>query len=208
MTGGAPQDAREPLIVALHGLGDRPDHFVSVFEGFATPARVVAPHSATRYSDGYSWFEFRRSDPDFSAPGIGRAADEVADFARAVAKSRPTAGKPIVMGFSQGGALSFALAAMHSDVVDATFPIGGWFPPALWPAKKPAPSASIVAFHGTADTTVPVARMRPGAARLAELGFSIDVREFDGVGHTISEPEHRELFDELAKACERERRAP
>jgi phospholipase/carboxylesterase len=178
-----------------------------MFDGFPTPARVIAPHSATRYSDGYSWFEFRRSDPDFSAPGIGKAADELADFARAVAARRPTTGKPIVVGFSQGGALSFALGALHSDVVGAAFPIGGWFPAALWPARKPDVSAPIVAFHGAADTMVPLSRMRPGASRLAGLGFSVDVREFEGIGHTISEPERRALFDELTKACERARQA-
>ena len=60
---------------------------------------------------------------------------------------------------------------------------------------------------GTADSLVPIARMRPGASRLAELGFSIDVRELEGVGHTIPPAERVALFEALAKACERERKA-
>lgn len=208
MTGGAPLEAREPLVLAIHGLGDRPEGFVGLFEGFAAPARVIAPHSQTKYADGYSWFDFRRGDPDFSAPGIRIAAESLARFVRSVAARRPTAGKPIVVGFSQGGALSFALAALHGEGFAEAFPIGGWFPSALWPARKPDQAPPIVAFHGTADPLVPLARMRPGAARLAELGFSVDVREFDGIGHTISAAERRAIFDELAKACDRERRAP
>jgi phospholipase/carboxylesterase len=207
MTGGAGAEEREPLVIALHGLGDRPESFVRMFEGFAPPARIVAPHSATAYYDGYSWFPFHRSDPDFSAPGIAKAAEQLARFATGVAKKRPTAGKPIVTGFSPGGALSFALAARHAETFAAAFPLSGWFPAAIWPTEKPRGAPPIVAFHGTADSLVPITRMRPGAKRLAELGFSIDVRELEGVGHTIPAAERTALFDALGKACERERGA-
>jgi phospholipase/carboxylesterase len=207
MTGGAGAEEREPLVIALHGLGDRPESFVRVFDGFATPARVVAPHSATAYYEGYSWFPFRKDDPDFSAPGIASAAEQLARFAAGIAKKRPTAGRPIVTGFSQGGALSFALAARHPESLGAAFPLSGWFPAALWPAEKPRKAPPIVAFHGTSDALVPITRMRPGAARLAELGFSVDVRELDGVGHAIPAAERKALFDVLGKACERERGA-
>jgi len=205
MTGGATPESREPLVIALHGLGDRPERFVGVFEGFPTMARIVAPHSKTQYYEGYSWFDFRREDPDFSAPGIRKAADDVAAFATSVASRRPTIGKPIVVGFSQGGAIGFALAALHPDAISAAFPIGGWFPAALWPGHPVRGAPPIVLFHGTADPVVPVARMRPGAARLSELGFSVEVREFSGVGHAIPEQVQRALFDALAKACEHER---
>lgn len=208
MSGGARPEEREPLVIALHGLGDRPENFVHAFDGFATAARIVAPHSATAYYDGYSWFPFRKSDPEFSAPGIAKAAEQIAAFARSISKTRPTAGKPIVTGFSQGGALSYALAARHADTFGAAFPLSGWFPAAIWPTEKPRDAPPIVAFHGTEDQMVPISRMRPGAARLSELGFSIDVRELPGVGHTISETERAALFDALTKACERERRAP
>jgi phospholipase/carboxylesterase len=205
MTGGAGAEDREPLVIALHGLGDRPESFVRVFDGFAAPARVVAPHSATAYYDGYSWFPFRKGDPDSSAPGIANAAEQLERFAAGVAKKRPTAGRPIVTGFSQGGALSFALAARHPDSFSAAFPLSGWFPPALWPTEKPRNAPPIVVFHGTADSLVPINRMRPAATRLAELGFTIDVRELDGVGHAIPQAERLALFEALAKACERER---
>lgn len=207
MTGGAGRDDVAPLVIALHGLGDRPEHFVHVFDGFPAAARVVAPHSNTPYSDGYSWFDFRPSDPDFSAPGIARAATTLAAFANAMSRRRPTVGKPIVVGFSQGGALSFALAALHPEAVGAAFPMSGWFPALLWPAQKPDRAPPIVAFHGTADHVVPIERMRPGASRLASLGYSIDVREFDGVGHAVPEPVRAAMFGALSEACEHERRA-
>jgi phospholipase/carboxylesterase len=208
MTGGARLDEREPMVVALHGLGDRPESFVGLFDGFATAARVIAPHSETAYYDGYSWFEFRRSDPDFSAPGIAATAERLARFLTAVARRRPTLGKPIVVGFSQGGALSFALAALHPGVVGGAFPLSGWFPRTIWPAAKADGAPPIVAFHGTADTMVPITRMRLGATRLSELGYSVDVREFDGVGHAIPPPVRAALFEGLAKACERARTEP
>jgi phospholipase/carboxylesterase len=124
-----------------------------------------------------------------------------------MATKRPTTGKPIVTGFSQGGALSFALAARYPQSFAAAFPLSGWFPAALWPTEKPQGAPPIIAFHGTADSLVPITRMRPGAKRLAELGFSIDVRELEGVGHTIPAAERTALFDALARACEGQRGA-
>jgi phospholipase/carboxylesterase len=204
-TGGADKNAPLPLVIALHGLGDRPEHFVALFDGFRVPARVVAPHSATSYGDGYSWFPFRVGDPDASAPGIAAAADALAPFIEAVARERPTLGRPIVTGFSQGGALSYALAVRHPEAVAAAFPAGGWISASLVPPRKPASAPPILAVHGTADPLVPIERARASAARLAAVGFSIDLREFEGVGHGIPGPVRDTLFAALGEACERER---
>src|SRR4051812_16602779 len=55
-TGHARSTDPLPLVIALHGLGDNPRSFLGAFDGFPHDARVVAPHSATPYSDGYAWF--------------------------------------------------------------------------------------------------------------------------------------------------------
>ncbi len=60
--------------------------------------------------------------------GILRAAAALAAAIERVAAERPTRGKAIVTGFSQGGALTFALALHHPRVVGAAFPMGGWVP--------------------------------------------------------------------------------
>ncbi len=201
-TGDVHGDEPAPLIVALHGLGDTPESFVGIFDGFPADARVVAPHSASRYSRGWAWFPPRGPPPsDDSASDIAAEADVVADFVDRVARARPTVGKPILMGFSQGGALTFAVGVRHPGSIGAAFPVGGWLPHALWPSTLPKDAPPIVAFHGTVDARVPLSGTRLAAARLAALGFAMDLREFDGVGHGIPLVVRQALWGELAKAC-------
>src|SRR4051794_4871298 len=90
MVGGAPPDDAAPMIVALHGLGDRPENFVAIFGEFRTRARVVAPHSHDAYGDGFAWFAPFGPTSDEAAPAMAKAADEVADFAEKAAKAWPT----------------------------------------------------------------------------------------------------------------------
>ena len=44
-TAGAKQGDDVPLIIAVHGLGDKPAHFVSPFEDLPFKARVVLPRA-------------------------------------------------------------------------------------------------------------------------------------------------------------------
>jgi phospholipase/carboxylesterase len=204
LTGGARAEEKLPLIVAIHGLGDRPDAFVEVLSGFSVKARLVVPYGLEAWGDGFSWFPIGAlDDPPRLAEGTSRAADRLAAMIEAITKAHPTAGKPIVTGFSQGGMLSFTLAVKHPEVVGAAFPVGGLIAlplvPASWPTVAERPP--ILAFHGDADQRVPVARARETVARLAAIGFEAKLHEHPGVGHTIPPAMRRELLGALADAA-------
>jgi phospholipase/carboxylesterase len=206
-TAGAARDAALPLVVALHGLGDRPEHFIGLFEDFPVQARIIAPHSRSPYGEGFAWFAPVGPMSDESAPAMASAADDVARFALEAARARPTLGKPIITGFSQGGALSYAVAARHPDAVAASVPISGWLPPPLWPPTLPHDPPPIFAFHGTADSRVPLERDRAGADALEKVGFKVQLRVSEGVEHAIPPPVKQLVFAALATACDEQRRA-
>jgi phospholipase/carboxylesterase len=201
-TGGLAANARAPLIVAFHGLGDRPENFAGLFRNFPVPARVVLPHSATPHDSGFSWFDFRMGDPDFSAPFIAETADRLATFIAELGRRPTTLGKPIVTGFSQGGALSFALYARHPELIAAAYPLSGWLPPSLVPGARPAGDLPpLIAFHGTADPVVPIAHARTAVGALVALGFPATLREFEGVEHAVPEPVQAALYDALESSA-------
>ena len=157
MTGKAKRDARVPTIVAIHGLGDRPRNFRALFVGLAKPARILLFRAPNAYEGGgWSWFPLRARDPDVEAvsAGIAKAADQLAESLRAYMAEHPGDGPFIVTGFSQGGMLTFTLAARHPDLVLEAIPVGGWLPPPLWPESAPEPSPPITALHGTDDSAV------------------------------------------------------
>lgn len=188
--GGAP-DAAMPMLVLIHGLGDRPrrDWFGGA-EAIDVPLRLIMPQAPTPYHDGYAWFPFRARDDDPAAlaRGITAAAERLARSIDLLRARRPTLGRPIVAGFSQGGMLSYALALQRPELVALSHPISGMLPEPLWPASKPAGTRypRIAAMHGDADELVPIAAARALTRRLRELGHEVELREFAGVGHTIT----------------------
>ena len=55
-TGQAPTpNVPPPLIVALHGLGDVPEHFIQVLRALPLRARVAAARAPTPFAQGYAW---------------------------------------------------------------------------------------------------------------------------------------------------------
>jgi phospholipase/carboxylesterase len=188
VVGGAQADDRLPMVVMIHGLGDRPESFLELLAGSKTPARLVLPRGFDAHGGGWAWFPYRRgAEPQQVADGIRNAGDKVAAALAELATKRPTAGKPVISGFSQGGMISFAVAALHPGAVSAAFPLSGMLPGPLRPtAPASGPTPPIVAFHGDDDRMVPIAPARDTVAALKAHGWTAELREAPGVGHTVT----------------------
>jgi phospholipase/carboxylesterase len=209
-----------PMIVAIHGLGDHPDNFRHLLDEFHEPVRLILPRGLDAVPEGgFSWFPLRARDPDVEALSLGirQAADRIAEGIRALSSSRPTLGKSIVTGFSQGGMLTFTLAVHHPDVVGHAVVVGGWLPPPLLPAVPPRKASGaegepsrppIVALHGTADAAVPFPPTQQAIEALVERGIAVELLPYEGAGHMISELMLRDLLDRLGDAVLAERRRP
>lgn len=192
VTRGASAESRLPMLVALHGLGDSAQNFADAFRGLDTPLRLVVLQAPTPYVDGFSWFELH-GDRDAVGPGIAAAADRVVAMVRWLERERPTRGKPMVTGFSQGGAISYALAARYPGDFSAAFPLGGWLPPDLRPSKTDAPP-KIIGFHGSQDVRVSIADGRAAVSAFKDAWGDAQLVEDPEAGHTISPTLRLALF--------------
>jgi len=189
LTGGATADQPLPLLVAIHGMGSRPERFAGAFENMAVPARVIlplAPHPTA--SGGGSWFGFRVDDPDREAFGrrVYEAADQVVDLMSWAEGAFPTCGEPVITGFSQGGMVSFAVAATWPDAIGAAVPVGGDMALTLVPVAAPADPPPVIAFHGDADEVVPIGPVREAVGALDAAGYDAALHSYADVGHSIS----------------------
>lgn len=183
--GGAIAGQPAPLLVAIHGLGDRPEAFVRLVESLDTPAHVVVPAGFDPWGPGRSWFDIRQGDAARAA-GIAAAADRLAEWLAARRQQADVKGPVVVTGFSQGGMLSFAIAVRHPSLVDAALPIAGMLPDSLLPQSPAAASRpQIIDFHGTADTRVPYDAGKSTVEQLQARGWDAELRSFEGVGHQI-----------------------
>ena len=205
MTGGARPDERVPMIVGLHPMGGDPADFLHVLRRYRRRARLILPYGHP--SGGmYVWYNSVRDD--VAAPVVTGETDRIAAALVALVAARPTVGKPLVTGFSQGGIMTFALAVTHPDALAGAFPIGGLLPPSLYPSAalssqpRPATLPPVMAFHGASDLAVPTEGARASIAELRSAGYTAELREYVGVEHDISDEEEGEILERIGRAAD------
>ena len=191
--GAAKPNEKLPLLLVIHGLGDKPHHgwLEAIDVDSKIRARMILPQAPTPHGSGFSWFPYRAGTLDQAelARGISAAAERLARMLEVLQTQRPTRGKAVVSGFSQGGMLSYALAFSHPELVAYALPISGMLPGQLWPVAA-APAGVVYpplrALHGTADTVVRFAVDDELVKRLRELGYTAELVPFAAVPHAIT----------------------
>lgn len=190
--GGANPNEKLPLMIVIHGLGDKPHHdWVRAIDvGSNVKVRMILPQAPTPHGTGFAWFPYRAAGLDQAAlaEGIGAAAERLTRMIEVLQKQRATRGRAVVTGFSQGGMLSFAVVLARPDLVECAVPISGMLPAPLWPSGAPHAGGfpRIRALHGDADTVVPFEADRRLIERLRELGYPAELATFEATGHTIT----------------------
>ena len=169
-------------VIWLHGLGADGHDFEPIVPHLGLPAtlgvRFVFPHAPAipvTINGGYvmpAWYDIlemnleRRVDSSqlrASAAAIDRL------IARERARGVP-AGRIVVAGFSQGGAVAYEVALRHPEALGGLLALSSYFATAdsivLSAANRALP---ILICHGSADSVVPEALGRASGQRLRDL---------------------------------------
>lgn len=170
-----------PMIIALHGHGDTPDHFFdTLLKSFPLQARFIVPRGPIDYPgiglSGRAW----PSDVD----GIRTYGDALADALSVLKDEYSTSGKPIALGFSGGATMAYYLASSHANAFSHIFPLAGSLPAALDGNDLPSTenTAQITAFHGMKDQVIGLNRGQAAVAMLKKRGLKAKLVTLDG-GH-------------------------
>lgn len=174
-TGDAGSKDRLPLLVALHGNGDTAAHFFdTALNQLSVPARVVLIKGPLPYGTGKAW---PWSPEDFGT--YGEAVHEAVDE---LARRHPTAGKPVLLGFSGGAMMAWYQAALHGESYSSVFAISGRLSEEQLGGAVVASDAAVHAWHGRGDSVVPVGGGKHAARMLRDAGTDVRFHEFEG-GH-------------------------
>jgi phospholipase/carboxylesterase len=189
-------DETSPLVVAVHGMGDRPDRWIDDWKTFPAKVQIALPRAFEPYGDGFSWFAFKdgMTDEQFGA-AVGAAEARLWRGIAHLAKNR----RVIVTGFSQGGILSFAMAARHANEIVHAFPVAGACPGPILP-KSGTRAAPVLAFHGTEDQVLQIKWSRETVHAFTESGNTAELREYPGVGHQLPPAIRKDLWDAIQMA--------
>lgn len=189
-------DEASPLVVAVHGMGDKPDNWIEPWRTFPGKAQIALPRAFTRYGEGWSWFDLRDGMTDAElGEAVGAAEEKLWKGIASLAGPR----RVLVTGFSQGGILSFAMAARHEGKVAKAFPVSGSCPGPLLPKNK-AKTAPLVAFHGTADPVLAFKWGEGAVNAFKEQGNDAVLRAYPGVPHAITAEMRADLYREITTA--------
>ncbi len=206
--GDADFDDALPLVVLLHGRGDRPRLPGGPFASIPISMRLIIPQAPVPLGEGFTWISvsITHNRHDLLAAQLRRRADHLAALINTLKQTRPTLGRPIVAGFSQGGMLSFTLALHRPDAVGFALPNAGWVPPDLMPTEPVDPElrVPIRAVHGSADPIVPMKPTEQVMQRLGELGWDVEFVTYAGVEHVMSPAMNEQFESWLEDALERE----
>ncbi len=179
----APRGEKLPVILFLHGIGQRGEGGFVPAEGGAramiksymekVPAIVVLPQcQRNRY-----W-----SDPEMERMALAAADGAATEFGG-------DAERMYLIGVSMGGYGAWHLASQSPGKFAAIVPICGGSP--RRDGERFAPIARRVGqtptwvFHGADDPVVPVSESRQMVAALKALNGNVRYNEYAGVGHNV-----------------------
>lgn len=178
-----------PLVVFLHGMGDRGRDNESqlvngVSELFASdatmdqfPAVVIAPQCP----DGEDLNEASWSNWNDEVPAITKPTRLVLEIVEAMREEFTIdADRMYIGGLSMGGFGTWDVILEHPDLFAAAFPICGGADPQK--AERIA-GLPLWVFHGAKDETVPPRFSRDMVRAIQEAGGHPGYCEYPGVGH-------------------------
>jgi predicted peptidase len=179
------EDAARPLVVFLHGAGERGSDVAKVAShgipleierGKNFPFVAISPLCPS----GQNWNE------------LGGALTELLD--EVVATFKIDERRVYLTGISMGGFGAWHLAATTPNRFAALVPIAGGGDPSTAEALRSLPTW---AFHGDQDNVVPASKTQGMVDALTALGAPIKLTLYPGVGHDswTQTYENPELYD-------------
>lgn len=188
---------RYPLVVGLHGHGGRGDEFFTPAPMFAGAgviyAVLQAPYAfASAGRIGYSWtlrgFDDEAGDQGESELSVGYILSAVEAL---VEKFSPES--VYLMGFSQGGTMTYQTALANPDRFEGFAVFGSWYRPGWFSEQELAAANELRVFigHGLQDGVVE--RSTNSRDILEAAGFDVTLYDYAG-GHMIANSAIDEMF--------------
>ncbi len=186
-----------PTVVMVHGWEGN-ETVMGIFERTVPPGvLIVSPRApVTVAANSYGWFRLDQGETDFLA-----GLEALGSFLRALPDAYPVdPQRLLLMGFSQGAGVSYALLLKDPALTFAVAGLAGFLPPPARPWLAPGRLAGkhVFASHGAADETVPVELARSARVDLSRAGADVDYHEYEAVGHKLNAQGMRDLARWLA----------
>lgn len=186
---GAPLNTARVAMVMVHGRGASAESILTLAPALALPGvAFLAPQAA-----GGSWYPLGFMSPiEQNEPGITSAMRAIAGVLDTIAAAGIPLERTLLLGFSQGACLSSEYMARNAKRYGGLAALsGGLIGPAGTPREYAGSLEGTPVFLGCSDVDhhIPAVRVRESAKILERLGGTVDLRLYEGMGHTVNDEE-------------------
>ncbi|MEM6956579.1 MAG: dienelactone hydrolase family protein [Myxococcota bacterium] len=201
LTGGAEHSETLPLLVTLHGRGSTPESFRQFFDTLETPYRIVHLEAPIDEGNGRAWWSFRGKTRDEITAIVRELSDRTVASLRAAERRHAVRGRPLVLGFSQGAMIVYAIAIDHPQAFARGYAVSGVLFDSLLRGDLSRVTPLRV-FHGEDDPIIGMDSGTQSVAPLIAAGADVRVQTFEDVPHWIMRGMRTALHESLDRYAE------
>ncbi len=192
---GAPLSEARAAIVMVHGRGATADSILTLAPAIGVDrVACLAPQAS-----GGAWYPFGFMSPiERNEPGITSGMLAIARVLDTIGAAGIPASRTILLGFSQGACLASEFAARHAKRYGGIAALsGGLIGPDGTPRDYAGSLDDTPVFFGCSDVDghIPATRVRDSADVMRQLGGTVDMRLYPGMGHLVNDDELSVLRD-------------
>jgi len=164
-----------PMLIALHGDGDSANNFYeAALDQFKVPARIILFEAPILHECGRVW-PYSPAQYEEHGQAFCEAVDQLAI-------KYATVNKPVLLGFSGGGAMAYYQAVKHGDSYSYIFPISGLLLNEQLGRGTFKSNAKVYAYHGKSDEVVPFSAAKKAVKILKKHKVCVSFTAFES-GH-------------------------
>jgi len=191
LAAGEPLASARAAMILVHGRGATAADILLLAEELAQPGfAYLAPEAA-----GNTWYPNSFLAPIASnEPGLSSGLALIASLLEQVNRAGIPSERVVIVGFSQGACLSLEFVARHARRYGGVIALsGGLIGPDGTPRDYPGSLAGTPVFLGCSDIDPhsPKARVQESAEIMQQLGGTVTMRLYPGMGHTVNRDELR-----------------
>jgi phospholipase/carboxylesterase len=178
----SPNHSESPIVIALHGLGHHKEGFSGLASKLPKHWRIFFIDAPLTYHRGHAWYRFRCPEAELD---LQQSVEAVFKTLHTLTLKYPTAPKPAIFGFSQGGVMTMELINQAPLLWSAAANFSGYWLSKTPPQKRQDSEVlHLLLVHGERDRIVPIKRGLEAAKLMGDANFLISWLPFDG-GHHV-----------------------
>jgi phospholipase/carboxylesterase len=181
-----------PIIIGLHWSGSTPGEFSTFLTGITKPARLILVQAPYPHRSGFSFFirqpkDYYQLPADEKMTILLEEGEKLSRFIEAITALYKPAIKPVIIGASQGGDLSYVMGIRYNGLISQSCPLLATMDNRIIITAKGSAEgiARIDAFHGTADPIVNIDTARQHIHLLKKNGFKAKLHTYKNITHDI-----------------------